>query len=466
MDHPPQSLNGLIATAFSLAANPPPFVPPSHQPPAPSTSASSAQPPPTSHDTTQDPAISALVLVECAHQLAASLSVISDNETLRDISTSSIRVLFLDSLKAELQLQVRTGRDFAARKQRIRSSLLSHTRFLARLVELNLLPSTTRSLILQQLASARLTSLLGDSAAGSLELLTLPSGAATLPPRELKIALFKLERALRQSLDEFRKAFAASKLSQRGVEKQPADPFYDLLLFSADETKRAGGGGGFSDDDEDQDEDGDGDSDSRDAAPTASDAKPRDLRQYLLLLLNYHGVKAASTAASSSQEMELLQNMPPPPPEGSAKDAQRSQQDAEWRLDGPLGGGAGRGWSGPLLDAKGKPLRPFTITSSSSSVASDRQQMKKDVFRPSHRLPTMTIDEYLEEEERRGNIITGGGHEGAAKATPREARALRAENDGTLEALEAEEEARNEAIRWDEFTEANRRGAGNTMNRG
>jgi hypothetical protein len=40
---------------------------------------------------------------------------------------------------------------------------------------------------------------------------------------------------------------------------------------------------------------------------------------------------------------------------------------------------------------------------------SDRERIRSEVFRSSHRLPTMTIDEYLEEERRQGNIITGGG---------------------------------------------------------
>ena len=54
-----------------------------------------------------------------------------------------------------------------------------------------------------------------------------------------------------------------------------------------------------------------------------------------------------------------------------------------------------------------KPLRPFTILSQGSS---SRTRIQAGVFQPDHRLPTMTIDEYLEEEKRRGNIITGGGY--------------------------------------------------------
>ena len=78
----------------------------------------------------------------------------------------------------------------------------------------------------------------------------------------------------------------------------------------------------------------------------------------------------------------------------------------------------------------------------------------------------MSIDEFLEEEDRRGNIIRGGGAAGAAEATPREARALRTEYDGSRAGEEALEEERREKMEWDEFKESNRRGAGNTMNRG
>lgn len=56
----------------------------------------------------------------------------------------------------------------------------------------------------------------------------------------------------------------------------------------------------------------------------------------------------------------------------------------------------------PLLSSDGKPLRPFTLLD-------NREKLKGQVFGPGHRLPTMTIDEYLEEEQKRGNILSGGG---------------------------------------------------------
>ena len=43
------------------------------------------------------------------------------------------------------------------------------------------------------------------------------------------------------------------------------------------------------------------------------------------------------------------------------------------------------------------------------SNAADRARLQAEVFRPDHRLPTMSIDEYLEIEQQRGNIISGGG---------------------------------------------------------
>ena len=61
-----------------------------------------------------------------------------------------------------------------------------------------------------------------------------------------------------------------------------------------------------------------------------------------------------------------------------------------------------------LISGGGRVLRPFTILPTTNGL-SDRERFQGEVFRSSHRLPTMTIDEYLEEERRRGNIITGGG---------------------------------------------------------
>ncbi|ESZ93842.1 hypothetical protein SBOR_5783 [Sclerotinia borealis F-4128] len=102
---------------------------------------------------------------------------------------------------------------------------------------------------------------------------------------------------------------------------------------------------------------------------------------------------------------------------------------------------------GPVLSTGGKPLRPFTLLES-------RQSLQKGVFRAGHNLPTMTIDEYLDEERARGGIIEGGG----------EASGIIPEIDP--DDFEKMDEEIEKARRWDEFTEDNPKGAGNTVNRG
>ena len=106
-----------------------------------------------------------------------------------------------------------------------------------------------------------------------------------------------------------------------------------------------------------------------------------------------------------------------------------------------------RDYVGPLLDSKGKPLRPFTLTSK-------RQQFQDGVFRPDHSLPTMSIDEYLEEERRRGGMIDGGGPQSQIQPQIDE------------DDLDAADRETMKAREWDEYVEANPKGSGNTLNRG
>jgi len=66
----------------------------------------------------------------------------------------------------------------------------------------------------------------------------------------------------------------------------------------------------------------------------------------------------------------------------------------------------------------------------------------------------MTIDEYLEEEKRRGGIIEGGGEQSGIRLEP---------DEDNLEKADAET---MKARAWDEFKEENPKGSGNTLNRG
>lgn len=128
-----------------------------------------------------------------------------------------------------------------------------------------------------------------------------------------------------------------------------------------------------------------------------------------------------------------------------------SEADAGYseRLDAPLRGlGSGRG--GPLLDPRGRVQQPFVLTTATDA----RTQVRQGVFRSGHRLPTMSIEEYLEAEKARGGIIEGGGEQsGLPKLVDEDDH--RAADRETMKQRE-----------WDEFKEQNPKGSGNTLNRG
>ncbi|GHJ85265.1 hypothetical protein NliqN6_1667 [Naganishia liquefaciens] len=158
------------------------------------------------------------------------------------------------------------------------------------------------------------------------------------------------------------------------------------------------------------------------------------------------------------------------------REAQRKQEgersglkeDEMWRLDAPVRFGRGRGGKvAELIDDRGKPMQPFTILPSTGlQNLSDRARLQSEVFRSSHRLPTMTIDEYLEEERQRGNIITGGGPQQDSQLTESEQLALDAEDDGTLAGESKAEQKRLKDEKWARYTDTHRKGEGNTLNRG
>jgi immunoglobulin-binding protein 1 len=145
-----------------------------------------------------------------------------------------------------------------------------------------------------------------------------------------------------------------------------------------------------------------------------------------------------------NRELEVLSAAPatpPPVPETLERDYRersgisRSKGYLD-RLDGPLLDHSFKRNTGPILDSGGKPLRPFTLLDS-------RQKLLEGVFKPGHNLPTMTIDEYLKEEKRRGGLIEGGGE--ASGIAPE-----LDEDDYEKSDLETMK-ARN----WDDFVEAN-----------
>lgn len=181
----------------------------------------------------------------------------------------------------------------------------------------------------------------------------------------------------------------------------------------------------------------------------------RELNLARLSLHVHHTFQALETI---NLELSVLATKPPTPPPGAgpeqlARDHRertgRGGTDYSDRVDRPLSELlAAANISGPLLDKSGKPLKVFTLTGNS------RNDVKAGVFRSGHNLPTMSVEEFLEEERKRGGIIEGGG----------EASGIIAELDEDDE--DAVDKATYKARNWDEFTEANPKGAGNTLNRG
>jgi immunoglobulin-binding protein 1 len=152
--------------------------------------------------------------------------------------------------------------------------------------------------------------------------------------------------------------------------------------------------------------------------------------------------EAFQSLESINRELEILALAPPVLPSGSESlgadgrermGLQRSEKGYSDRLD--LNDITTRN-KGPILSTGGKPLRPFTLLE-------NRQTLQKGVFKPGHNLPTMTIDEYLEEERARGNIIEGGG----------EASGIIPEIDP--DDYEKMDEETEKARRWDDFVEEN-----------
>ena len=336
---------------------------------------------------------------------ADALSVISPNDRLDEISTPALRMFLIPSLQADVQTRARIdpAEDrVTQRRKQVDASIGAARTFFAMVRRHSALPDSVVTLLRPYM--------------------TKDAQQPMVPAdkRMFKIQVLKLEKAAQARLVAFRDAY-------RHRPTPPADVFYDPLVESG------------ADDDDDTE-----------MVPVVSatlEVPPvAHLRSYLMLLIVLHALRTANALESLLQEKELLQA--PPMPE--APDA---PTDTTWRLDPSWTSPAS---DAPLLSESGRPLRPFTIIPK-------REQLKSEVFRPSHRLPTMSIDEYLEEETRRGRILPSTDKDAP---TPRAQRQVESEQDGTRTADEAEEAARQEAIYWDAYTESHRRGEGNTMNRG
>ncbi|OQE44988.1 hypothetical protein PENCOP_c002G08643 [Penicillium coprophilum] len=177
-----------------------------------------------------------------------------------------------------------------------------------------------------------------------------------------------------------------------------------------------------------------------------------DIRSLYLAELQLYTHQTFQALDLLIQELSILSAMRNAPPRPPPTDDPRQRSNIgglnySERLDPSTSQLLRGGRGGPILNSKGKPMQPFTLLGR-------RAEMQQGVFRPGHNLPTMTIEEYLDEEHRRGNVIEGGGEKSGIKP--------QVDEDDHDIADQETMKARN----WDEFTEANPKGAGNTLNRG
>lgn len=144
---------------------------------------------------------------------------------------------------------------------------------------------------------------------------------------------------------------------------------------------------------------------------------------------------------------------------GHAGEKEKDEEESRWRLDRLPEKDAG-----PVLSPDGKVLRPFTIlpSTSSTNALSTRLRLQSEIFRPSHRLPTMTIDEFLEQEQERGNVLQGGGPKTSDEVEQtRKDEAAEEGEDDTAAGYAREEAGLRKKREWDDYTDQHRKGEGN-----
>ncbi|KAI8324880.1 TAP42-like protein [Martensiomyces pterosporus] len=172
-------------------------------------------------------------------------------------------------------------------------------------------------------------------------------------------------------------------------------------------------------------------------------------REYAIKLIELKVHQVTDDLDILKSEIDMARQMEemrkPQRNDGSAGGKSGTGDDSEWRLDprsyrgiDPATGQPQR----PVFNSRGQPMQPFVLTN-------DRQRIKDQAFRPGWAMPTMTVDEYLEQERERGNIISGGGKEPDAKPEI---------DDNDHEALDAETMKQRE---WDNFKDDNPKGWGN-----
>ncbi|KAJ2007330.1 Type 2A phosphatase-associated protein 42 [Coemansia thaxteri] len=328
------------------------------------------------------------LLKTCVSQVN-QLSLFSNNETPDDYSTSELKLLLIGAYLGEALQKISVS---AGRVTILNEAIESYKLFL----------QTTLSLGLVDKRTVDVERLVANEPSSSK-----PPTASTGNDRMQKIERFKQQRAMQQYVSELEVRLAGGDKANSAIKDDDVDD------VDMDEVER----------------------------------------EYAMKLIEFKVYQVVDDLSILKDELKMAKQMEEMMKQRGRESDQRNgsnaspeAKDGEWRLDSQpyhqIDPRTGRPAKTVVFNSKGQPTQPFVLTNS-------RQAIKDSVFRPGWALPTMTVDEYLEQEQQRGNIISGGGKEPDAKPDI---------EDSDYEALDAETMKKRE---WDEFTDNNLKGAGN-----
>jgi len=351
----------------------------------------------------QSKILAALADLSLSASLISRLAILSPNETLDDINTSDLKCLAVQALRGLLVVLLKTTGG-GQRKKHLEDARDYFKSFCRQVEAYEIIP------------------------ADQIQRFQGPSSTIQNPSmrRESKINQYKLEKSLKQQLEELRQRKESTQRSR----------LYSSGRSKEDSSERT------------QDSDEENDSESRSTH---------------LTWLKFLYLKAHQEQDSIEAELEILGQAAQMNDLPSKRAASREEEDLSWRVERLASSD-----DGPLVSPSGKVLRPFTILpsrSSASSASTNRVKLRAEVFRPDWTLPTMSVDQYLDEQRAMGNFLSGGGPAQASQLTPSQRAKIEAEEDNLAGDIKAEE-LRTKAVEWNEFTDVHRKGEGNMMNRG
>ncbi|ORZ34658.1 TAP42-like protein, partial [Catenaria anguillulae PL171] len=377
-------------------------------------------------------------LLHCSRRIR-SARLFSPNEDWDDVATSNLPLLLTDAYLADAEARVRTSspRDRRAALLRVVGHWHAYLTIASRFGL-----ASPGDVAMADVASFGMDQISGGGTGGN---------AATR--RNEKIARFKAGKERQARMASLNETLAAAAQRKAIASHRPMLPasflasvtsgFSSLAPREATPSTggnkyitRSGDGDGVDDDDFDDDE-----------------VLSRD---FVKLLMTHWVDKAKDELEMVRDELPMVERMIQATEAAAAsagvdggRDPQRNrgrnEDDLASRLDGVRLGGAPAG--NGLLDAQGRPMRPFTLVS-------QRAIEQGKVFRPSHRLPTMSIEEYIDAEMERGGILP--------KQDPNDQK-----QDSDSDDDEVADRRTYKKREWDAFTDDNPRGAGNrNWNRG